>query len=357
MQRSWKLALVPVVALALFGAAPTFPAQSPERPRVFLDTAYSAPAGRQTSVAAGGDLQGALNAAQPGDTIILQAGRHLHRQLHSAGEERQRLDLRAELRAVEPARGGHPRGPGAGERHAEDREPQHLAGDQHRGRGSPLPVRRSRDHDDVGVHERHQLRPGLAGGAGRQHLARPGADRSGVRSLLHPRHPHRQRPAGDRDEQRADGGRGLVPVRSARGRRRQARTLASWNGPGPFKIVNNYLEGAGENVLFGGVDPAIPNLVPSDIEIRRTTCSSLARGRPAARATPASAGSVKNLFELKNAQRILIDGNLLENNWADAQNGYGVLFTVRNQDGTAPWSTVRDVTFTNNILRHSGGGA
>ena len=29
---------------------------------------------------------------------------------------------------------------------------------------------------------------------------------------------------------------------------------------------------------------------------------------------------------------------------------------MRNQDGTAPWSTVRDVTFTNNIVRHSGGG-
>src|SRR5262249_38539898 len=65
---------------------------------------------------------------------------------------------------------------------------------------------------------------------------------------------------------------------------------------------------------------------------------------------------VKNLFELKNAQRVLVDGNLLENNWADAQNGYGILFTPRNQDGTAPWSVVRDVTFTNNILRHSGGG-
>jgi hypothetical protein len=74
MLRWWKLALVPLVALALFGAAPTFPAQSPERPCVFLDTTYSAPAGRQTSVPAGSDLQGALNSAQPGDTIILQAG-------------------------------------------------------------------------------------------------------------------------------------------------------------------------------------------------------------------------------------------------------------------------------------------
>ena len=28
--------------------------------------------------------------------------------------------------------------------------------------------------------------------------------------------------------------------------------VASWNGPGPFKIVNNYLEASSENILFGG---------------------------------------------------------------------------------------------------------
>src|SRR6266550_5701949 len=43
--RSWKLALGPVVVLALFGAAPTFAAQSPQRPLVLLYTTYEAPAG------------------------------------------------------------------------------------------------------------------------------------------------------------------------------------------------------------------------------------------------------------------------------------------------------------------------
>src|SRR6185503_18896781 len=33
-----------------------------------------------------------------------------------------------------------------------------------------------------------------------------------------------------------------------------------------------------------------------------------------------------------------------------------ILFTVRNQDGGAPWSAVEDVTFTNNVVRHVGGG-
>ena len=44
--------------------------------------------------------------------------------------------------------------------------------------------------------------------------------------------------------------------------------IAGWNGPGPYWIENNYLEAAGENVLFGGADPAIPNLVPTDVTIR-----------------------------------------------------------------------------------------
>ena len=49
----------------------------------------------------------------------------------------------------------------------------------------------------------------------------------------------------------------------------EAQAIGSWNGPGPFRIVNNYLEGAGEVILFGGAAPAIVGLVPTDIEIRR----------------------------------------------------------------------------------------
>ncbi|MEO8336000.1 MAG: Ig-like domain-containing protein, partial [bacterium] len=48
-----------------------------------------------------------------------------------------------------------------------------------------------------------------------------------------------------------------------------AQAIAGWTGPGPFKIVNNYLEGSGENVMFGGDDPIINGVLPSDIEIRR----------------------------------------------------------------------------------------
>jgi hypothetical protein len=65
---------------------------------------------------------------------------------------------------------------------------------------------------------------------------------------------------------------------------------------------------------------------------------------------------VKNLFELKNAQDVLVDGNIMEHNWTHGQVGYAILLTPRNQDGSAPWSVVQRVTLTNNIVRHAAGG-
>ena len=244
--------------------------------------------------------------------------------------------------------------------------------------------------------------------------------------------------------------------------------IAGWNGPGPFKIINNYLEAAGENVLFGGADPKIPQLVPSDIEFRYNHCAKpvswkqgilekpasvvanaamssgalsagatyyyriAAQGRAGYSSTATSAASgeitttlsssgtavslawspvvgateyrvfrtmdgpnassrqwtyykttsasftdtgdsesartdsspqntgtlwsVKNLFELKNARNVIIEGNLFENNWVEAQSGFAIQLTVRNQDGGANWSVIEDVIFADNIVRHAAGG-
>ena len=52
-----------------------------------------------------------------------------------------------------------------------------------------------------------------------------------------------------------------------------SQAIAGWNGPGPYVIENNYLEAAGENVMFGGADPAIPNLVADGIMFRRNYLS------------------------------------------------------------------------------------
>jgi hypothetical protein len=132
----------------------------------------------------------------------------------------------------------------------------------------------------------------------------------------------------------------------------ESQAICGWNGPGPYKIVNNYLEGASENVMFGGGDPRISGLRPSDIEIRRNYFFKPLSWKVS---DPSYAGyhwNVKNIFELKNSCRVLIQGNVFENSWVDGQVGYGVSIKSSNQDGTAPWSQTSDVTFTENIIRH-----
>jgi hypothetical protein len=124
--------------------------------------------------------------------------------------------------------------------------------------------------------------------------------------------------------------------------------IAGWNGPGPYTVENNYLEAAGENFILGGSDPPISGLVTQDVVFRR---NHLAKP-PAWRSEK---WQVKNLFELKNARRVLVEGNLMEYVWREAQVGYAILLTPRNQDGRAPWVTVEDVTIRQNLVRHAGG--
>jgi hypothetical protein len=53
----------------------------------------------------------------------------------------------------------------------------------------------------------------------------------------------------------------------------ESQAIGGWNGPGPYWIEDNYLEGAGENLLFGGSDPSIPGLIATNITVRRNHIS------------------------------------------------------------------------------------
>ena len=57
-------------------------------------------------------------------------------------------------------------------------------------------------------------------------------------------------------------------ISNCKGVGQDTQAIGGWNGPGPYTIENNYLEAAGENVMFGGADPAITNLVPDGITFR-----------------------------------------------------------------------------------------
>ncbi len=335
-------------------ATPAYAAagSEPEPPRVFINTDYIAPTGKTIAVPAGGDFQDAINQAEPGDVITLQAGATYKGNFKLPSKSGSGWIV---IRTSAPDSSLPSPGTRITPAFASvlpkimtgNSEPALEATDgAHHFRLLGLEVTQA-----AGVTQTYSL---VSLGDSQNTLAKLPHNFILDRVYLH----------------------GSPSITLRRGILLNSATTAvidsyiadchevgadsqaigGFNGPGPFKIVNNYLEGAGENFILGGGDPFITNLVPSDIEFRRNHCFKPFSWKID---DPSYAGmpwGVKNLFELKNAQRVLIDGNIFENNWTMAQNGFAILFTVRNQNGTAPWSVVQDITFTNNIVKRTGGG-
>ena len=134
---------------------------------------------------------------------------------------------------------------------------------------------------------------------------------------------------------------------------------------GPYKIQDNFLEASGEAILFGG-GPATMN--PADITVTNNHFWKPWQWMPG---NPNFIGGasghafiVKNHFELKNAVRVLFEANLLENNWGGfSQDGSAILLTPRNQPtkgGLGPFicplCQVTDVTIRYAHIAHAAGG-
>ena len=323
----------------------------PELPRVYLETTYVAPSGKTISVAAGGDVQRAINEARPGDVIKLEAGATFtgnFRLPNKNGSGWIVIRSSAADSSLPP--------PGARITPEFSSVMAKLVS----------PNSNPAAQTDAGAH--HYRFIGVefcvAPGQNIYNIISFDAEQSSLATIPHDLIVDRCYIHG---ANKGNVSRGIALncaraavidsyISNCHGEGFDTQAIAGWNGPGPFKIVNNYLEGAGENFMLGGADPSIKNLTPSDIEFRSNHVykpRSWKKGDPAYAGTP---WTIKNLFELKNAQRVLIDRNVFENNWADAQTGFAILFTPRNQKGKSPWSVVQDVTFTNNIVRHSGGG-
>jgi hypothetical protein len=304
------------------------------------------------NVAAGGDFQAALNAANPGDTIVLQAGAVYNTAgaftLPNKGSSTQVITIESSAFSSLPAAGYRVRpadavhmpklvstinaeavldaAPGAHHYRLQGIEftvaPTHWAYVLVKlGMGTET-LRSQQPHDITldrcYIHGDPVALPGTKRGVGLE-----GAAQAVLNSYISEIH--------------------------AQGQDSQA--IASFNGAGPFQIINNYLEASTENLLFGGADPKIPNLVPTDIQILNNYLF-----KPLSWHASGIPWSVKNLFELKNADRVIVDGNVFENNWLNAQTGFAILMKSVNQDGNCPWCGTSNVTFTHNIIRHSGSG-
>jgi len=319
--------------------------QFPERPRHGVDTRDLPFTGRTVHVGTDGNLQAAIDDARPGDSIELEPGATYHGPF--------RLPRKDGSGWIQIGSTSPPSQLGAG---------QHVS--PAAAAGMPKLVASSASVIVAEPASHHYRLVGLEiapdDGAFLHDLVQLGHDETAVENLPHHIVIDRCYVHGDRRRGARRGialnSRDTAVVHSYLSDFKEvgadSQAIAGWNGTGPFTIADNYIEAAGENVLFGGADPTIPNLVPADIEVLRNRLAKPVAWRVGTSEFQGVAWTVKNLFELKNARRVLVDGNVLEYNWPHAQNGFAILFTVRNQDGASPWSTVEDVIFQNNLVQH-----
>ncbi len=153
---------------------------------------------------------------------------------------------------------------------------------------------------------------------------------------------------------------------------------------GPYKDVNNWEEG-GSAAWFSGGGPVDTQGGPgSDNEIRRNYLGrdlnyrQLTGSAGNSPAPPWGCGTedgtashntcpfswaIKNSMEQKLGHRTLIDGNMIENSWADAQSGFCVLINVRTCSGGSacgiydsvtglPKTYIDNIRFSNNWVRN-----
>src|SRR5438309_2370404 len=354
-QRTGRLTAVgpgQTTVVATYGgtAGPTTIAVSsdPKLPAVLLDTHYSAPTGATITVPAGADFQAALNAAQPGDQILLAAGATytgpftlpvkagnswilIRSSTADANLPAEGQRMKPSYAAVLPKIVSPDAGPAI----------QTAPGAHHyRFLGVEITTTAT------------SLNYGLVlfgdGGAAQNSLAQVPHDLILDRTYIHGNATVSLKRCVSLNSAASAVIDSYLSECHATGQDAQA--ICGWNGPGPFKIVNNYLEGSGENVMFGGADPAIANLIPSDIEIRRNYFFKPLAWRAS------GAWSVKNLLELKLGRRVLIQGNIFENSWANAQTGFAIVMWSADETGPTTWAQTADVWVRENIIRHAASG-
>jgi hypothetical protein len=132
------------------------------------------------------------------------------------------------------------------------------------------------------------------------------------------------------------------------GRDSQAFTVI--NGTGPLVFDSCYFEAGAENILFGGDRQRIVGLVPTGATFRNCLFFKPQTWRT-------KNWQIKNLFELKCASDVLVEGCMFDGTWIAGQSGDAILLNVRNQEGDAPWSTLKNITFRQNVIKNAPDGA
>lgn len=343
-QRSagFALQVLGTLALCLFSTA-ALAAAFPIAPQTF-DTTYTPPGGQTITVPAGGNLQTALNNAQPGETIVLQAGATykgpvtLPDKVAGSGwiyvVSSNYSDLPPPGTRVSPNDAAN--------------MPKIIAPSDS---NAIITVAGSNHFRFVGI----EFAP-AAGAFVYQVIQIGNGDTSPStlpNNIVFDRcYIHGDPTQGGRRGVEMDGAYIAVIDSYVSGFQEldtDNQALWAYNTTGPLKIVDDYLEAAGENVLIGGADSKAASLIPSDIDIENNYFF-----KPLS--LIGTHYNVKNLLELKDAKRVLASGNTFQNNPAGAQVGFALLITPRNQGGNAPWSTTTDISVAGNTFINVGDG-
>ena len=127
---------------------------------------------------------------------------------------------------------------------------------------------------------------------------------------------------------------------------KESQAILAISNAGPILIQNNFLEAAGENVMFCGGQPSSQVTMPQDGTIRLNTFQVnpawWARG---------GGFVVKALFELKCGLRVLFEGNTLENTAWDGE-GKVIRLTPRAETAGFTYIEVSDITIRYNLIRN-----
>jgi len=122
--------------------------------------------------------------------------------------------------------------------------------------------------------------------------------------------------------------------------------VAAWNGPGPLVVVNSHLESAGQMVNVGGQPPSIAGTVPSDVVVGWCDLVRPRAWDPDDPSWDGSAWRAGGAVDLVNARRVTIEGNHIEHVWQFQT------FRLQPQPDTGePWGVVQDVTIAANEVR------
>jgi hypothetical protein len=114
-------------------------------------------------------------------------------------------------------------------------------------------------------------------------------------------------------------------------------------------IENCYLGAAGEVVMVGGGDIGTQAQMCRNWMITDCTLAKQLQWR-------GLGGVAKNLFELKAIKGCTVRRTEMRHSWADAQIGFAIVLTPRNQNGLDTFATIEDVLFEDVVVNGCAGG-